>query len=797
MSEEIKKLNLPKKLISDIGDWETINKINFWLRNSYYKRKLSSGFKRWSVKFGPPFTSGEPHLGTIYSQVIKDTLASMRWTIGYNVSIIPGFDCHGLATEKLAIKQFGNQSDISKHFNNCLITCRRNMLQQISIFSKFGLTVDWENVYITASNNYINFNLKNLRKLNKKGLLAEKMSVVKWCTSLSTIASISDLSTQNIKIKTCYYLFKVLKTELYIIVYTETPWSLPANNCIAYNNSIKYKLYKTKFKNNEIVIISSENIINKLSEFTFKEIDDSSHVLKRLDQIQYVSDFSNIPLRIFHADWVKNKNTGFVHVAGLYGKDDYELCITKNLPLLNLHSEFGYKYQDIMTKDIDEASNLILNKFINNVFVEKLEVINFDIFDRSGKRVIDYIANQWFLNTTNESIVRNQIQMINSINWVRDSSREYMINLVQKADDWCVSRNRLFNTPLIIDEKKIVTKDLRIELYKKGLSGLDVWLDSANSFQYCYRNNPVDLSIEGLDQYRGYFLQSIRLHSMLGINPPFKKVIVTGFIVDKDGNKLSKSLKNYESINKLLEIYHPDSIRIFAAKNKFFDDVKVSNETLNISHRINMKIRNFLSYLLFYDLQESIEMPLILLEDFDKWILVEAKLAWIDYIRAVKNDNPNKALSVALNLLNKSSELYIQASKEILYKVSEETRHRYLRIVTVIKQLLKIFIRMFTPFTPILIQEIMNNKLSDIWERNDLSFMSKILFLDTYKTLEESLEIVYSIRSEFESLNLNLAISKIAIMLPLNMKKHSYMITKLITKNIKFNDDIDNFKILA
>lgn len=665
MSDTTLRLDLPKlKLKAFTGQY---------LNNYRVKERLN-----FRLMFGPPFTSGIPHLGSLYVQILKDMVCRMFKNIGYKVDLIPGFDCHGLPTERLVRKYFPYVKEDSLEFLTlCVVTSRYNSILQIYWYNKFDVNASWERPYLTMDNPYISHVNSCLRKL--KGSLIKSWKEIDWCPIHCEPCAFSEIITCEHKLPKIWLTFET-NVNLKLIVYTTTPWSLKGNNGFALNSNVSYFSVKGK--------VASEWYWRSMG------IDLSKQDRINQDFLANVKVWNdNTWVEVHFCDWVSEEGTGIVHVSGFYNKNDWSLLGSGKS--IDLHTGRSFSILRENDKVIGELETQ--GRLVRLFWENKLVKCN----ERTGEPLINLMSKQVFLTSNTRSIAK-ALTWIREIDWGSKSGERYVRQMLTHQKNWCLSRNRKFNTPLCLKPQVKFNVVNRYRWLGKKLPGLDVWFDSSCSFSYLY-SSPVDVVLEGVDQYRGYFLQSLRLHSMILDYKPYRKVLTTGFIVRTDGNKLSKSKANSDSIDNLAFKYGTDSLRLWCAQHPFAKNVKLSNESLEFSYKKTSKLRNLIRYLLNYyqhHSNETTDHPL------DLWLLTQVSVNFVDNVRYTYAYMPQLSLKQLLNLIEQISTIYLCRCKNRLYCEVNTKRKR--EIIFTLKRVTEYLMFLMRTFTPKLYDEAMS-----------------------------------------------------------------------------------------
>ena len=655
-----------------------------WDEKSIYHRNLeqSENKKQYILHDGPPYANGDIHIGHAVNKILKDFIIKSKIMSGYHVPFIPGWDCHGLPIELQVEKKYGKAKfrDNPKGF---ILACRefaeKQIKKQKEDFIRLGIFGTWDKPYTSMDKEIESEIVNSLSKMIKNGHIYYGSKPVHWCIESSSALAEAEVEYKDITSHAVCVNFKVLNKkdislhekldkdfDVYIPIWTTTPWTLPANRAVALSSSIDYSFVKIKDR----YLILAKNLIASVMD---KSNISNYEILFSIDN----EDFSKLELQhpfydfkvpAIIADHVTDENgTGAVHIAPGHGTDDYLAGKKYNLEIYNPVDDYGRFYESLPIfggKKIRECNDEITELLKENkslLFSENYEH-SYPHCWRYKTPLIFRATPQWFMSMDNSGLRKSIQKEIPIINWLPSWGQDRIFNMIEGRPDWCLSRQRNWGVPLplflhkesnelhpdtqtilnkaseiikdgnieawIDYDKKLLVKD--IESYTEVKDTLDVWFDSGVTHQSVLKNRGIeetaDLYLEGSDQHRGWFQSSlITSHAMYG-KSPYKNVLTHGFVVDKDGQKMSKSIGNIISPQKIIKDKGADILRLWVAMTDYSKEMTISDEIIKRVSESYRRIRNTSKFLLSnisdYD---GTEIDLDNMVQIDKWIIHKAK----------------------------------------------------------------------------------------------------------------------------------------------------------------------------
>ena len=655
-----------------------------WDEKSIYHRNLeqSENKKQYILHDGPHYANGDIHIGHAVNKILKDFIIKSKIMSGYHVPFIPGWDCHGLPIELQVEKKYGKAKfrDNPKGF---ILACRefaeKQIKKQKEDFIRLGIFGTWDKPYTSMDKEIESEIVNSLSKMIKNGHIYYGSKPVHWCIESSSALAEAEVEYKDITSHAVCVNFKVLNKkdislhekldkdfDVYIQIWTTTPWTLPANRAVALSSSIDYSFVKIKDR----YLILAKNLIASVMD---KSNISKYEILFSIDN----EDFSKLELQhpfydfkvpAIIADHVTDENgTGAVHIAPGHGTDDYLAGKKYNLEIYNPVDDYGRFYESLPIfggKKIRECNDEIIELLKENkslLFSENYEH-SYPHCWRYKTPLIFRATPQWFMSMDNSGLRKSIQKEIPIINWLPSWGQDRIFNMIEGRPDWCLSRQRNWGVPLplflhkesnelhpdtqtilnkaseiikdgnieawIDYDKKLLVKD--IESYTEVKDTLDVWFDSGVTHQSVLKNRGIeetaDLYLEGSDQHRGWFQSSlITSHAMYG-KSPYKNVLTHSFVVDKDGQKMSKSIGNIISPQKIIKDKGADILRLWVAMTDYSKEMTISDEIIKRVSESYRRIRNTSKFLLSnisdYD---GTEIDLDNMVQIDKWIIHKAK----------------------------------------------------------------------------------------------------------------------------------------------------------------------------
>ena len=665
MSEEKKDygktLNLPKTdfpMRASLPEREPeIEKEIF--ENGLYEKilKKNEGHESFVLHDGPPYANGEIHIGHALNKILKDTIVRYKALKGFYTPFIPGFDTHGMPTEKKAIEKLGLDRDkisISEFRDTCKKFTSEYKDKQIEGFKRVGVIGDWKEPYITYEPRMEARQLGVFFDMYNKGYMYKGLKPVYWCTDCETALVEAEIEYQDVDTMSIYVKFEVSdskgkfdKENTYFVIWTTTPWTLPGNVGITIGGEFEYSIVKTE---NEKLIIATDLVDSVMKETR----------IEKYETIQTISGAELEGVLCKHPFLDRNSRvvlgsddtivvdlgtgTGAVHTAPGYGKEDYLCGIKNGLEVVVTVDGKGFQTEGagvFAGLRYDESNDKIIKWLEENKYLLHKQKLNhaYPHCWRCKNPIIFRATEQWFCSV--DKFKDKAVEESQKVEWIPSWGQDRISNMIKERADWCISRQRTWGVPIPIVYCKECNKEYVTDEYIEKLKGIfkekgsnawwdlsekelmpenskcencgctefvkekdimDVWFDSGSTHQSVLVDRglpyPADLYLEGADQYRGWFQSSLLTSVASKGIAPYKQVLTHGWTVDGEGRKMSKSLGNGISPQDVIKEYGADILRLWVLSSDYQSDVSLSKDILKQITEVYRKLRNTARYIL-------------------------------------------------------------------------------------------------------------------------------------------------------------------------------------------------------
>ena len=630
--------------------------LKFWEEQRVYEkiRAMSKDKPKFYFLDGPPYpSSGTPHIGTVWNKVIKDVIIRHRRLKGFNVRDQPGYDTHGLPIEVAAEKTLGLESKkdivekvgVEKFIKTCKSLALNNAKEMSRHFNNVGVSMNWQTPYYTLDPKYIELAWWMIKKAHERGLLTKGLKVVHWCPRCETVLADYEVSEyKDLEDPSIYVKFPIEgKENEYILVWTTTPWTLPANVAVMVNPNLDY--VKVEYKGEKYILVKDRlNHVFKeelkdenykvLETFKGAKLEGLRYIPPLLDEVyiqKKLHDNPNTHRVVLSEEYVSPyEGTGCVHSAPGHGHEDYEVSLRYNLPVVSpvnsqgVFTEEAGKYKGMKVK---EANKYIIEDLKRKgLLLHATTIIHkYPVCWRCKTPLIIRATEQWYIKVT--ELKDKIISEAEKAKWIPEWALDRFKNWLKNLRDWVISRQRYWGTPIPIWEckncghmevvgslkelKRLSVEDIELkDLHKPWVDHvklkcpkcggvmervpdvLDVWFDSGIAFYASLGSleawdklKPVDFIVEGHDQIAGWFFSLLRA-GVIGFDSiPYKVVLVHGFMLDEKGREMHKSLGNYVSPDEVIEKYGRDTLRFWVTQSTVWEDIRFNWRALNLTFK--------------------------------------------------------------------------------------------------------------------------------------------------------------------------------------------------------------------
>jgi isoleucyl-tRNA synthetase len=773
-------LHLPKTAFSMKAGLPTKEPIILekWEKDKIFEklRINSKGKEKFVLHDGPPYANGHIHMGTALNKILKDMIIRFHQMEGKDSVYVPGWDCHGLPIEWKIEEQYKkkkkNKDEVPiKDFRQeCREFAKKWIEIHIKEFKRLGVVGDFKNYYSTMSFSAEAQIVRELGKFLLDGSLYQGFKPVLWSTVEKTALADAEVEYMDHTSNTIFVAFKVKDTkkdflkDSSVIIWTTTPWTIPANKALAFNSSIEYSVVEINsldfFKDKKIIVATNliDSIVKSCGIENYKIIKTfkGSEFEGTICSHPFVKMEFNYDIPMLNAGFVNlDQGTGIVHCAPSHGPDDFNLCLKNNIP-----SSYTVDNAGLYTKEIPYFTNTHIFK-ADPLVIEKLKEQNKLLKNdklqhsyphswRSKAPLIYRATPQWFISMEKNSLRDTAIKAINETTFFPAKGKDRLLSMVEGRPDWCVSRQRVWGVPLPIFINKKTKEPLRdqkvvdriAEIYEKEGSDcwftedaekflgkeydtkdfeqlkdiVEVWFDSGSTHSFVLEKRkdlkwPADMYLEGSDQHRGWFHSSLLESCGTRGKAPFKSILSHGFVVDGKGLKMSKSTGNVISPEDILKNYGADILRAWVASSDYAEDLRI-DKTILIQHAESYrKIRNTFRFILGniqdnFEEQSFISLDVKNFNELEKYIL--HKLYTLDQSVKdnLKNYNFHKLYKELLNFCTLDlSSFYFDIRKDVLYCDSLNSKKRK-ECIIVLNIILDCLLKWFAPIFVFTTEEI-------------------------------------------------------------------------------------------
>ncbi|MDR1794379.1 MAG: isoleucine--tRNA ligase [Erysipelotrichaceae bacterium] len=780
-----------------------------WKKQDHYQNilKQHEGQPLFILHDGPPYANGNLHAGTAMNRIIKDFIIRSHAMLGYSTPFVPGWDTHGLPIENALIRQGVDRKSVTPMYFRA--QCRDYALGQIDIqretMKRLGTIGDFDHPYITLTKEFEAAQIRTFAKMALEGLIYQGLKPVYWSPASESALAESEIVYKDKEDTTIYVKFKVKdgkgildpKSDWFVI-WTTTPWTIPANLAICLHPSFTYALVKTSKGN----LVMLESFVPSLMEaFGLSDY----QVLKTFKGAELEGILCIHPLYpdseslVILGEHVTDEDgTGCVHTAPGHGAEDFYIGTKYNLPAFCPVDEKGCMTaaagEQLAGQFVDDASKTViaLLKDSGNLLYSVNLIHSYPYDDRMKRPIIFRATVQWFASI--DKIREQLLAQIHQVHWLNEWGEVRLYNMIRDRGDWCISRQRLWGLPIPIfyTEKKTPIMDAEVfehvaqlfgeygsniwfekeakELLPDGYSHpdspnglftkeqdiMDVWFDSGSTHNVLNQRGypyPADLYFEGSDQYRGWFNSSLIVGVATKGQAPYKSVLSHGYVLDAKGEKMSKSLGNVVNPLDVIKVNGADVLRLWAANIDFRQDIRIGDDILKQVSDQYRKIRNTFRFLLGNLNKEDFDSKRDLvnyeeLEPVDKHLLVLLAIAHQKIVEAYQAyDYLAVTETLFVFLANTMSAYYLDFTKDILYIENKNAKRRR-QVQSVLWEVLDTLLRDIAPILCFTSEEVYDRIKDD--ESDSIHYQSfcPVKSYDDAKALIRDFTKLFALREE-------------------------------------------------
>ena len=771
--------------------------IERWDRERLYHRirKAAACRKRYMLHDGPPYANGNIHMGTAFNKILKDIIIKSKSMAGYDAPYVPGWDCHGLPIEHRVDAELGprkagmSQVEIREY-------CRKYAEKYIDIqrneFKRLGVLGEWERPYLTMNFPYEAAIIRECGKFALNGSLFKSKKPIYWCTSCRTALAEAEVEYEAHTSPSIFVKFPMISDlgddypslkgkNVSMVIWTTTPWTIPANLAIALHPDFEYVAVETE--DGQVLVMAKRLLGLCMDAFGLS----SYEIIAELDASVLENRRAKHPLYdresvIVLAPYVTlDAGTGCVHTAPGHGREDYETGLAYHLDVYSPVDDAGCYTEDVgffAGLEVFDANRAVNRKLEELGALLKEEEITHEYPHcwRCKKPVIFRSTEQWFISMEKNDLRKKALEEIKKVSWIPKWGQERIYGMIEKRPDWCISRQRAWGVPITLfyctDCKKfLITQEILDNLirkvekegadiwfqesadqllppgttcpecgsarFEKETDILDVWFDSGVSYAAVmeardYLDSPADLYLEGSDQHRGWFHSSLLCSVGTRGTAPYRSVLTHGFVVDGAGKAMHKSAGNVVSPENLIKHYGAEILRLWVAGEDYRDNIRLSDEILQRLTEAYRRVRNTCRYLLgnLSDFDPVADrVPHEQMEELDRWALHRLQEVGERILKAYEEFEFHPVYHNLHNfcVLDLSS-FYLDIIKDRLYISPPKSAMRR-SAQTAMHEILEVLVRLMAP--------ILSFTADEVWQHMHRESSDSSVHMDLFIPLKE------------------------------------------------------------
>jgi len=641
------KANLSRREPEILKTWETTGLYE-------HMREMSKGRPLFVLHDGPPYANGHIHIGTALNKILKDMVIRSRQMSGFDAPYVPGWDCHGLPIEHQVDQELGKKKRMSQAEvrKQCRAYAEKYIGVQREEFKRLGVMGEWDDPYLTMNPGYVATIVREFGKFALDGSLFKSKKPIYWCSTCKTALAEAEVEYKIRSSPSIYVKFPLLsdmsedfpslkKKMIYLVIWTTTPWTIPANLAVALHPAYTY--VAVRVNGGDVYILARGLLENTMDTLGAKDYE----ILTEVDPKRLEKKLCRHPLYdrqslIILAEHVTlDAGTGCVHTAPGHGREDYEVGLAYDLEIFSPVDDRGHFTEDVeffAGRFVFDANSAVIAKLaqLGMLIGEGAVEHTYPHCWRCKEPVIFRATEQWFISMEKTGLRQKALRCIEQVTWIPSWGRERIYGMIENRPDWCISRQRAWGVPIVAFYCKkcgscLITGEIidhiealfrkhgadiwfeadaplllpegtkcpgcRGEIFEKEKDILDVWFDSGVSHAAVLESRadltwPADMYLEGSDQHRGWFHSALLTAAGTRGRAPYKSVLTHGFVVDGKGEKMSKSKGNVIAPREIIDRYGAEVLRLWVAASDYQDDVRISEKILKQLTDAYRRIRN-------------------------------------------------------------------------------------------------------------------------------------------------------------------------------------------------------------